>query len=67
MTDFGECLRHCDQKSANLRLFGLLISGSVPPRYSNASGHTRAFIINAEPDATLMQKSHAFIITFLQD
>lgn len=68
VTDFGVCLSHGDQKAANLRLE----FGSVPPPHFCASEQARSFIIKAdlgdkETSAPLVQKSHAFIVSFLQD
>lgn len=69
VTDFGVCLRQCDQQAANLRLEFKSIFWVCPPL---SPQHARAFIINAVPDDTqfgtaLMQKSPAFIVSFLQD
>lgn len=69
VTDFGVCLRQCDQQAANLRLEFKSDFWVCPPP---SPQHARAFIINAVPDDTqfgtaLMQKSHVFILSFLQD
>lgn len=69
VTDFGVCLRQCDQQAANLRLEFKSDFWVCPPPCPQ---HARALIINAAPDGTrfgtaLMQKSQAFILSCLQD
>lgn len=69
VTDFGVCLRQCDQQAASLRLELKSPDFWVCPPLPQ---HCKRFIISAVPggkqsSAPLMQKSHAFTVSFLQD
>lgn len=68
MTDFGVCLRQCDQQAANLRLefkSDFWVCPPPPPQ------HARAFIINAICGEAQFGATHAevpcFIVSCLQD
>lgn len=69
VTGFGVCLRQCDQQAASLRLELKSPDFWVCPPLPQ---HCKRFIISAisggkQSSAPLMQKSHVFAVSFLQD
>lgn len=69
VTDFGVCLRQCDQQAASVRLELKSPDFWV---YLPLSQHCKRFIVSAVPggkqsSAPLLQKPRAFTVSFLQD